>query len=229
MHLWNADSSQAPNVSQKNIRPWLGRTPARQQSVVGFVRSQGAHDVVTPRALSPDLVLAGNFHAARWPLSILEDLRRDNIPVVAYLHDCHWATGRCAYAKDCVGYLHGCGEQFCPMGEDEYPLSNGQSLRSNWQERREFFAGPDALPMAANSHWTADFFREAFAYRCDVDVVHLGLDTGIFKPKDKESSRLELGLPADGFLVSSERSTCDDPRKNGNSYKNLVRHYEAQP
>ena len=46
----------------------------------------------------PDLIIAGNIHNPRWPVNFLEPLRKIGAPVVAYMHDCHFATGRCAYA-----------------------------------------------------------------------------------------------------------------------------------
>lgn len=71
---------------------------------------------------SPDLVVTGNFHWFRWPLAIVERLWRHGVPVVVYLHDMHWISGRCAYAGTCTRYRTGCNAE-CPTAAEYPPLA----------------------------------------------------------------------------------------------------------
>src|SRR6185436_8661987 len=38
----------------------------------------------------PDVIIVGNIHNARWPVSFLDSLRESGAPVIAYMHDCHF-------------------------------------------------------------------------------------------------------------------------------------------
>ena len=53
------------------------------------------------RASRPDVVIVGNLHAARWPVSIVGGLARPACAVVAFMHDAYYVSGRCAYPGDC--------------------------------------------------------------------------------------------------------------------------------
>jgi glycosyltransferase involved in cell wall biosynthesis len=158
----------------------------------------------------PDVIIAGNIHNARWPVSFLHDLRAA-APVIAYMHDCHFATGRCAYAGTCKLYQIGCNET-CPTAH-QYPALAPELIHDAWLERRRVF-GKGGIPLVANSHWTRRFALEAIP-DARAEVIHYGVDTEIFRPGDKADARRRLGIPDDRVVILGGAVNLQDIRKGG--------------
>ncbi len=159
----------------------------------------------------PDLIIAGNIHNARWPVSFLDPLRESGAQVVAYMHDCHFATGRCAYAGPCKLYRDGCNET-CPTAH-QYPALAPELIRDAWLERRRIF-GQGGIPLVVNSEWTKRFATEAIP-DARVGVVHYGIDTELFSPGDKAEARRRLGIPEDRIVILGGAVNLQDARKGG--------------
>lgn len=177
--------------------------------------------------LNPDVVIAGNLHFARWPLNILAALQRAGCLVVAYLHDCHWITGRCAYTGGCTLYRTGCDER-CPTPE-MYPPLDPARISPAWQLRRRVFTGPGRIPFATNSRWLRDLALEGFAGKAMADVVHLGLDDRLFSPIDRGLARRLLGLPEDDVVVLVGAVHINEPRKGGALLRDAMRALANRP
>lgn len=167
--------------------------------------------LMTAAGAYPDLVIVGNIHSARWPVSFLEPLCNLGTQVIAYLHDCHFATGRCAYAGPCKLYQTGCNET-CPTA-NEYPVLAPELIHDSWLTRRRLF-GKGGIPLVVNSDWTHRFACEAMP-DARVDLVHYGIDTELFAPGDKAEARRRLGIPADRVVVLGGAVNLQDTRKGG--------------
>jgi glycosyltransferase involved in cell wall biosynthesis len=188
--------------------------------VTALDRNYGVHsrpksdDVVsTIRSLAPDFVLFGNLHGADWPMSMISRLRESGTQLVAYMHDCHWVTGRCAYMGPCNKFLSGC-DATCPTA-DEYPRLARDRIAGAWQARADLFAGPQAIPLIANSQWTRNVARQRFGDAARTDVVHLGLDHDLFAPLSKFVARALLDLPQDKTIVVIGAREIRDRWKGG--------------
>ncbi|MCW5772324.1 MAG: glycosyltransferase [Rhodospirillaceae bacterium] len=147
----------------------------------------------------PDLVIVGNLHGAPWPLRVLDALPRRGLPVVAYLHDCHFVTGRCAAPRACEKFAGGC-DHTCPT-PDEYPALAPPLIADAWAERQRLFRGDAAIPVVANSRWTAGVARGALGASGHVSLIHLGLDTTVFAPIDRAGARKRLGFAPEGLIA----------------------------
>jgi glycosyltransferase involved in cell wall biosynthesis len=167
----------------------------------------------------PDLVVVGNLHGAGWPLAILPRLQRLGVTVVAYLHDLHWVTGRCAYPGPCLQYLVGCDER-CPTAA-EYPALAPDKINAHWREGARVFTGHAAIPLVCNSSWTMEVARSRFGAHAQIQMVHLALDETLFAPMDKRVVRRLLGLPEDEFLVLLGAQYVHEPRKGGPVFREL--------
>ena len=159
----------------------------------------------------PDLVIAGNIHNARWPVSFLEALRASGAQVVAYMHDCHYATGRCAYAGACKLYQSGCNAT-CPTAH-QYPALAPELIHDAWLLRRRLFA-KGGIPLAVNSHWTKRFALDAVP-DARAEVIHYGIDTNVFSPGDKADARRRLGISGDRIVILGGAVNLQDVRKGG--------------
>lgn len=199
---------------------WLGL-----RSLPDIHRKHGLSDaaigeriVAEIASLSPDLVVTGNLHWAEWPVDVLAAIADAGLPVISYLHDCHWLTGRCAYTDGCPRYLTGCDEN-CPTAA-EYPSANPLEIRGRFEDRRTVFVDR-RVPMLANSSWMQRLANAAFVGKASVGIARLGLDDSLFSPIDKTLARRLLGLPEDGTIVLAGAVDLKEKRKGGPFLKRL--------
>ena len=70
--------------------------------------------------------------------------------------------------------------------------------------------------MVANSHWQAEIAgRSPIAKACGVvEVIPPGIDTTVFKPRDKALCRKHLDLPEDAFVIVTGGASLTDENKN---------------
>jgi glycosyltransferase involved in cell wall biosynthesis len=179
---------------------------------------------MTAAGAYPDLVIAGNIHNARWPVSFLEGLRASGAQVVAYMHDCHYATGRCAYAGPCKLYQAGCNST-CPTAH-QYPVLAPELIHDAWLLRRRIF-GKDGIPLVVNSHWTKRFALDAVP-DARAEVIHYGIDTNLFSPGDKADARRRLGIPDDRVVILGGAVNVQDARKGGIHLQKVFEHFGKQ-
>jgi glycosyltransferase involved in cell wall biosynthesis len=165
------------------------------------------------QSLEPDIVLVGTMHGSGWPMSLMSGLRAAGTEVVAYMHDCHFVTGRCAYMGPCTKFLTGC-DASCPTA-DEPPRLARDKIAPAWRERAAIFTGPVAVPLIANSNWTRDIALQRFGGAARTDVVHLGLDHDLFAPLSKSAARALLKLPQDKTIVALGAFDIRERRKGG--------------
>lgn len=159
----------------------------------------------------PDLLVIGNIHNARWPVWFLDPLRNLGVPMIAYLHDSHFVTGRCAYAGGCKLYQTGCNET-CPTA-NQYPALAPELIHDAWLTRRRLF-GKGGIPLVVNSHWTRRFALEAVP-DARVEVVHYGIDTELFAPGNRAEARRRLGIPPERVVILGGAVNLEDVRKGG--------------
>src|SRR5262249_5086511 len=139
------------------------------------------------------------LHGAKWPLALIGALQAAGLRVVAFMHDCHLMSGRCAYPGDCELYKTGCDET-CPTA-NEYPALEPARIPAAWRLRRELLCGTRGVPLAANSEWTLRTAERALPGLRHGSVVYYGLDERLFREIDRGLARRLLGIPEDAFVV----------------------------
>jgi glycosyltransferase involved in cell wall biosynthesis len=169
---------------------------------------------------SPDVIVVGNLHSARWPLDLLKALQSLNCLVIAYMHDCYLISGRCAYTGNCTLYQTGCNDT-CPTWQ-EYPVLEPDKIFDQWQLRREIFCSVNAIPLATNSRWTADMADKAFHGGAQVDCLYYGIDEQLFQPINRTLARKILGIPEDKFVILGGSVNVTEYRKGGHIFKEVV-------
>lgn len=176
--------------------------------------------VEAARRVRPDAVVVGNLHGARWPVSLLPALKEAGLPVVAFMHDGYFATGRCAYPGECRLYETGCDET-CPTA-DQYPILARPKIPAAWRLRRQVFTGPRGVALAANSGWTLDMARRALPGLAHAAVLYYGLDERLFKPIDRGLARRLLGVPDDRPVIVVGAVNLADRRKGGAALREVI-------
>ncbi len=155
---------------------------------------------------NPDLI---HLHWLGAGFLRLETLGRLNKPLVWTLHDSWAFTGGCHVPSECTRYQQSCGA--CPVlgTAKEKDLS-----RRVWNRKAQAWRNLE-LTLVAPSRWLADCARSSSLFReARVEVIPNGLDTEVFRPRDKESARKLLGLPQDSkIILFGAIRAASDPNK----------------
>lgn len=132
-------------------------------------------------------------------------------PVVWTLHDPNPFTGGCHYYDGCRRFNDGCGA--CP----ELGSSSGADLsRAIWRRKKAAYSYiPEGqLHLVAPSRWLAqEAGRSKLLGRFPVSVIPYGLDTEVFRPRDKMLARQLLDIPLDARVVLFAAASARDRRK----------------
>ncbi len=156
----------------------------------------------------PDLIHLHNIHGYYLHLPTLMDyLRRTQVPVVWTLHDSWAYTGHCAYyqfpvepflrsrndtAKPlrqrnskpsaCLKWQEGCSR--CPL-KRTYPASwlLDRSTR-NYKDKKALFSGLPHITLVTPSQWLADEVRRSFLSQYPVYAMPNGIDLSLYAPCD---------------------------------------------
>lgn len=150
------------------------------------------------REWKPDIAHFHNLHGYYLDLRIAKALGEFDIPVVWTLHDAWPLTGRCAAFFECSRWRTGCGS--CPDLR-RYPKTYLDTSALMWGRKRKLLGSVWQPVMAAPSKWLASLVREACGERCRVEVVPNGIDTQLFRPRDRTQGRERLGWPVDKKVV----------------------------
>ena len=221
---WSAGDpeSRIPLVPNNASGTWLGITSLPYLHPEAGISNDLIIEtlVVEANLYTPDLIIVGNLHGAKWPTHLLSALKTLNFPIVVYMHDCYWLTGRCAYTGDCDRYNIGCNDE-CPTWQD-YPVLEPHLIFDEWLLKRDIFCGSDGIPLATNSDWLKNQATQAMPEAKQVDCLHLGLDADLFQPIDKSLARKLLGIPEDEFVILGGSANVNDFRKGGHIFQDVI-------
>jgi glycosyltransferase involved in cell wall biosynthesis len=139
----------------------------------------------------------------------LEKLPR-GMGVVISIHDMWHVTGGCFLYRGCDLYSDTCTP--CPILR--WPAN--RFLAADEQSRKLRAYHKCRARLVANSHWLAEIAgRSPIAKACGgVRVIPPGIDTTVFRPRDKNLCRKYLDLPADAFVIVTGGASLTDANKN---------------
>ncbi len=221
---WNAGSTErhVPLVPPTAQGKWLGITSLPYLHLEHGISADLIINslIVEARLRYPDIIIVGNLHGAKWPTQLLNALKTLACPVIVYMHDCYWLTGRCAYTGTCDRHIMGCNSE-CPTWE-QYPSLEPSLIFGEWLLKREIFCGSQSIPLTTNSQWLQEQTKNAMPNAHQVDCLYLGLDADLFQPIDKLLARQLLGIPGDCFVVLGGSANVKDFRKGGHIFQELV-------
>jgi glycosyltransferase involved in cell wall biosynthesis len=179
-----------------SIEPWHGTrrllSPPRAEELQGF-------DVVHLHTV------ADWFNVPKW----LETLPR-GIGVVVSLHDMWHFTGGCFLYRGCDRFTETCSP--CPILKAPF-----NRVLANDERRRKLHAYRSRrVQFVASSRWLGDLAdRSAIVRACGgTRVIPPGIDTDVFRPKDRTQCRAELGIPPNAFVIAAGAASLTDTNKN---------------
>jgi len=132
-------------------------------------------------------------------------------PIVWTLHDMHPFTGGCHFSGNCGRFSESCGS--CPQ------LSSSNPRDFSWQSLSRKRSGygtlqPGRLNLVTPSKWLAgEVRRSSLLSNLEVTVIPYGLDTGVFKPRDRAVARELFELPAGRQIVLFLADRANEHRK----------------
>ncbi|MDJ1491952.1 glycosyltransferase [Cytophagaceae bacterium DM2B3-1] len=130
-------------------------------------------------------------------------------PIVWTLHDMTPFTGGCVYSEGCDGYLSSCAN--CPQlkGTDN-PNYTADTLKVKQKalERMQNFTIVSPSIWLLNESKKSSLFKN-FRH----ELIPYGLNSNVFKPRDKAYSRDILGLPVDKPVILFVSHNIHNQRK----------------
>ena len=130
--------------------------------------------------------------------------------LVITLHDMWHFTGGCFLYRGCERFTKTCAP--CPILKT--PLN--RVLAKDEQRRKLQTYRNRHVRFVANSQWLADLAnRSAIVKACGRSrVIPPGIDTEVFRPRDKAQCRAELGIQPDAFVIAAGAASLMDTNKN---------------
>jgi glycosyltransferase involved in cell wall biosynthesis len=162
---------------------------------------------------------------------LFKELAKRGKPVVWTLHDMNPFTGGCHHDDDCGKFKQICGT--CPqLGSDHNKDLSFRQLKI----KKEAYSliPPSKMYIATDSNWLRDCAKQSnLLMNYDIETVHYGLDTEIFKPFDKRAARNVLNIHDNQTVISFGAANLSNARKGfhylvnalnriGNEYGNIL-------
>jgi glycosyltransferase involved in cell wall biosynthesis len=210
----------AGGLGHRLIRSIRGRRFSRQVRCYAESRPDGtgAYSLDrTPFLSTPIKPLAGaEIIQLHWVAGFLDSRRflpkaARRAPIVWTLHDMNPLTGGCHYDDGCGRYQEACGS--CPQlgSSDEGDLSH-----LVWRSRRAAYRGirDDRLHIVTPSRWLEGAVRSSSLLGSrPVSTIPNGVDTEVFRPRDRAEARAALKLPAEAPVVLFVAASLASQRK----------------
>lgn len=152
-----------------------------------------------------------NFHwASQGMLSIsqLQKLLDMGKRIVFTMHDMHYFTGICHYARSCKRFLEGCGNcYFINKGK------NANDFSRKWFERKKAISKRQTITFVGCSRWLTDIARSSNIFK-GMRVIDIPnpIDTNLYRATDKNEAREKYGVTGK-YVVLFGAFSISDPRK----------------
>jgi glycosyltransferase involved in cell wall biosynthesis len=182
-----------PVEADISIQPWC------QQNGQLYYEFRGSHKLAdNPLIRSADILHMHNLHGGYFnPFSIsaLSHLK----PVVWTLHDMHAITGHCAHSFSCQRWQDCCGQ--CPDLSNYSPISVDTSAQL-CRDKKQIY-DKSFLRIVTPSQWLKTRVEQSILRQHPVDLIYNGVDTDVFKPRDKNQIRKKFNIPANAVIIGA--------------------------
>jgi len=173
-----------------------------------------------------DLIHLHNLHGYYLNLSFIDWLKKTKIPVVWTLHDEWPITGRCTHPGECEHWKTGCGK--CP-DLSLYPRTYFFDFSAlMWKRKKEYFSQGWNPILVCPSQWLANKIKESYLNKFQVEVIPNGIDTELFKPKDKIEARKKIGLPLSKKIILFVASKLKDEQKGAKYFFEALKYLRSR-
>ena len=177
---------------------------------IGWIRSK--RFIRQINAMNPDIV---HLHWVNGGMIRIEDISKINAPIIWNLQDMWPFTGGCHFDEGCEGYLKNCGNCKVLSSKREHDLS-----RLIFRRKEKAYKKIDKLVINGVSKWIAGCAENSSLFK-DKSINNIPnlVDTGLFKPIEKEIAREVFKIPVHKKVILFGASSIIDDRKG---YKLLL-------
>jgi glycosyltransferase involved in cell wall biosynthesis len=152
-----------------------------------------------------------NFHwTSQGMLSLkqLQKLMDAGKHIVFTMHDMHYFTGICHYARTCKNYEKGCGSCFFLNNSH-----NPEDFSKRWYTKKLNMEHRQNLIFVACSNWLKDIAKTSAMFtKTQVISIPNPIDTNIFKQTSKDAARAKFGLTKKKVILFGA-ANINDKRK----------------
>lgn len=151
--------------------------------------------------IKPDIVHLHNLHSNYVHLNkLLKYLGEKDIPTVITMHDCWYFTGKCFHYVDvkCSKFTSGCGN--CPKKSAPPKSLIFDASAKVLKDRKKYLSAIPRLKVVGCSEWICNEAKKGIMKGFDITSIRNGVDTDIFKSRDKQALKKKFGLE-DKFVI----------------------------
>jgi len=211
-----------PNTKLKKLRsllsPYIDDLPKKYFSSLNeILHSPAWFSNLIPseiNRLNPDII---HLHWVQGGFLSVNTIGKLNKPIVWTLHDMWPFSGAEHYSNGSLRYKEGYNRNNRPEeGERGFDLN-----RWVWKRKKRVWKKIKNLTVVAPSNWMAQCARESLLFKdYRIEVVHVGLDHDLYRPRDKKIVREILGMPMDKkIILIGAMNFLNDKRKGGHLLK----------
>ena len=163
--------------------------------------------------IDPDIV---HLHWVQGGFFSINDISNLNKPIVWTLHDMWPFSGGEHYSDGSLRYIEGYYSQNRQADESGFDLNKWV-----WKRKLAAFQRIKNLTIVAPCQWMAQSAKESILFKNRrIEVVPVGLNHQLYKPRDKEVVRNILDMPSDKkIILIGAMNFLKDTRKGGKYLK----------
>ncbi len=137
-----------------------------------------------------DILNLHNLHGGYFNYLLIPRLTKMK-PAVFTLHDMWSFTGHCSHSHECERWISGCGR--CPHPEIYPPIHRDNT----WLELKlkKWSYSRSRLAIVCPSKWLTNQAKRSILKDIPIYYIANGIDTEVYRPRDKEQCRSVLGIP----------------------------------
>ncbi len=166
-----------------------------KQATIRFIRQL--------QRIRPDIIHLHNLHGYYLNIEVLfAYLSQCNIPVVWTLHDCWSFTGHCVHFQDigCQKWQTQCNN--CRL-QTNYPASLFLDRSpKNYIAKKNLFTSVPNMTIVPVCYWLEDIVKKSFLKKVKTKVIHNGIDTEVFVPRNTSEVCKKYGLENKFVLIA---------------------------
>jgi len=162
-----------------------------------------------------DIIQLYNLHGNYFSFTALSQISKYKT-IVWRLSDMWPITGHCAYSYDCEKWKTGCGK--CPYPE-EYPELQTDTTKYLWKLKKITFDKIENMVIVAPSLWIKKNVEQSpILDGFKVLYIPNGVDTNIFKQKDKNEAKQKYNISKDSKVVLFIAEQLNTDKRKGGAY-----------
>ena len=179
------------------------------------------------KRFKPDVVHIHELHAYFVNIKpLINYLKKNKIKTVMTLH-CEFAyTGKCGHSVECEKWQSECEK--CPHLKDYPSTLFFDHTKAMFLQKKKLFSNFKNLTVITPSNWLAERVKQSFLGGKDIRVIHNGIDTNIFSPKDTAALREKHKIADDEKVVLAVAPNLMSENKGGKYVLQLAKMMEGQ-